>query len=80
MLGGGDQRLRECQGAGYFTPKSKYQVHALDINWGCEVSHTVCGGDLWGKGGVVVEQVCGWEHKNEWGQGLACVKAISFMS
>jgi hypothetical protein len=63
--------IERMTGAGYFTPKSEYQVHALNINWGCKITYALGGEHLWQKGGVIVERVCGWEHKNECGRGLA---------
>ena len=35
------------------------------------MTYALRGEHIWGKGGVTVERVCGWEHKNEGGRGLA---------
>ena len=66
--GGGDWRLREWWGVGYFTCKSEYWVHALDINWGYELTHAVSGVDLWSQKGVIVEWVSSWDMKMNGGR------------
>ena len=49
---------------------TKYRAHALEIGWGWETTSRGRGGDLWGGGAVVVEEVGCGEPKNERRRGF----------